>query len=242
MVLREDGRDNGELREVRITRKVNKYAEGSCLIAFGDTRVHCTASVQDEQPRFLRNTEEGWVTAEYAMLPRATRERTRREVETGPSGRTHEIQRLIGRSLRAVCDTKLLGALTIRVDCDVLQADGGTRTAAITGAFVALADACAYLRDKNMIKRWPLAEQVAAVSAGIVSGEVVLDLCYHEDSQAAVDLNLVMTSRGQIVEVQATAEGAPFSEQELQRMIALSRQGLQELFARQKEVLGEVLP
>jgi len=241
-LLREDGRENGELREVRMTRNINKYAEGSCLITFGDTRVHCTATVEDEQPRFLRDTQEGWVTAEYSMLPRATKQRTRRESEHGPSGRTQEIQRLIGRSLRAVCDMRLLGPLTIRVDCDVLQADGGTRTASITGAFVAVADACAYLRDKNIIKRWPLNTQVAAVSVGMVSGEVLLDLCYAEDSKARVDLNLVMTSRGGIVEVQGTAEGAPFSRQQLQQMMDLGQQGLQELFARQRETLGEVLP
>jgi ribonuclease PH len=241
-LLREDGRDNDDLRECRITRNVNKYAEGSCLIVIGGTRVHCTASVEDQQPPFLRDTEEGWVTAEYSMLPRATKERTRRETERGPSGRTQEIQRLIGRSLRAVCDTRLLGPLTIRVDCDVLQADGGTRTASVTGGFVALADACAHLRGKNMVKRWPLSDQVAAVSVGIVSGEVLLDLSYTEDSGAAVDLNLVMTSRGGIVEVQGTAEGAPFSPQQLQSMMALGQQGLNQLFAGQRESLGDVLP
>jgi ribonuclease PH len=241
-LLREDGRDNDDLRECRITRNVNKYAEGSCLIVIGGTRVHCTASVEDQQPPFLRDTEEGWVTAEYSMLPRATKERTRRETERGPSGRTQEIQRLIGRSLRAVCDTRLLGPLTIRVDCDVLQADGGTRTASVTGGFVALADACAHLRGKNMVKRWPLSDQVAAVSVGIVSGEVLLDLSYTEDSGAAVDLNLVMTSRGGIVEVQGTAEGAPFSPQQLQSMMALGQQGLNQLFAGQREALGDVLP
>jgi len=241
-VLREDGRDNDDLRECRITRNINKYAEGSCLLVIGDTRVHCTASVEDQQPGFLRDTQEGWVTAEYSMLPRATDRRTRREADRGPSGRTQEIQRLIGRSLRAVCDTKLLGPVTIRVDCDVLQADGGTRTASITAGFIALADACAHLRERNIIKRWPLTEQVAAVSVGIVSGEILLDLCYAEDSRAAVDLNLVMTPAGRIVEVQGTAEGAPFTQQQLQKMMELGQQGLGELFARQREALGDVLP
>ena len=241
-MLREDGRDNHELREVRLTRNINKYAEGSCLITLGGTRVHSTATVEEDQPGFLRDTDQGWITAEYSMLPRATKERTRRETERGPSGRTQEIQRLIGRSLRAVCDMKRLGPVTIRVDCDVLQADGGTRTASITGGFVALADACAHLQGRNIVKRWPLTGQVAAVSAGIVSGEILLDLCYAEDSQAAVDLNLVTTADGRIVEVQGTAEGAPFTEQQLQQMMQLGGQGIRELCAVQAEALGGVLP
>ncbi len=241
-MLRADGRDNKELRTCRITRKINKYAEGSCLITMGDTRVYCTASVEDWQPNFLRDTEEGWVTAEYAMLPRATSTRSRREREAGPAGRSLEIQRLIGRSLRAVCDTKALGPLTIQVDCDVLQADGGTRTAAITGAFVALAEACAWLREHRGLKRWPLSDQVAAVSVGIVDGEILADLIYAEDSRAAVDLNLVMTGRGQIVEVQGTAEGAPFSRQQLDAMIEVGQQCCRQLFELQREALGDVLP
>ena len=241
-MLREDGRDNKDLRACRITRKINKYAEGSCLITMGDTRVHCTASVDDWQPGFLRDTDQGWVTAEYEMLPRATSSRNRRERDVGPAGRSLEIQRLIGRSLRAVCDTKLLGPLTVQVDCDVLQADGGTRTAAITGAYVALADACAWLREHKGLKRWPLIDQVAAISVGIVSGEIMTDLAYSEDSRAGVDLNLVATGRGQMVEVQGTAEGAPFSRQQLDAMIELGLQGCQRLFELQREALGDVLP
>jgi len=241
-VLREDGRANDELRKCRITRNINKYAEGSCLITLGQTRVHCTASVEDYQPGFLRDTSEGWVTAEYSMLPRATAERMRRETDRGVSGRTHEIQRLIGRSLRAVIDTKLLGPLTVQIDCDVLQADGGTRTASITGAWVALADACRWLLNKGRIKRWPLTNQVAAISVGIVSGEVMLDLAYSEDSRAGTDMNLVMTGDARLVEIQGTAEGAPFTDVQLQEMIAVGRGGLTELFALQREVLAGVLP
>lgn len=241
-MLRQDGRDNDELRKCRITRNINRYAEGSCLISLGQTRVHCTASVEDYQPRFLRNTDQGWVTAEYAMLPRATSERTRRAEDTGISGRTHEIQRLIGRSLRAVCNLELLGPLTIKLDCDVLQADGGTRTASITGAWVALADACRWLMDRSRVRRWPLIDQVGAISAGVVSDEVMLDLAYSEDSRAGVDLNLVMTGDGRLIEVQGAAEGAPFTEEQLITMIALGRKGLDDLFALQREVLADVLP
>ncbi|MEA3402854.1 MAG: ribonuclease PH [Armatimonadota bacterium] len=240
--MREDGRENGELRRCRITRNINKYAEGSCLISLGNTRVHCTASVDDYQPHWLRDTEEGWVTAEYAMLPRATAERTRRASDRGVSGRAHEIQRLIGRSLRAVCDTKRLGPVTIQLDCDVLQADGGTRTASITGAWVCLADACRWLMDKGRVKRWPLPGQVAAISAGIVGDEVLLDLAYSEDARAAVDMNLVMTGDGRLIEVQGTAEGQPFTDDQLMHMITLGRDGLQTLFDLQREVLGDVLP
>ncbi|MGD9495560.1 MAG: ribonuclease PH [Armatimonadota bacterium] len=240
--MREDGRDNAELRPCRITRNINKYAEGSCLITLGQTRVHCTASVEDSQPSFLRDTDEGWVTSEYSMLPRATAERMRRESDRGVSGRTHEIQRLIGRSLRAVTDTKLLGPLTIQLDCDVLQADGGTRTASITGAWVALADACRWLMDRGRVKRWPLTNQVGAISVGIVAGEVLLDLAYSEDARAAVDMNLVMTGDGRLIEVQGTAEGAPFTDAQLMEMIALGRKGLAVLFELQREVLAGVLP
>jgi len=225
-----------------MTRNINKYAEGSCLITLGETRVHCTASVDDWQPSFLRDTDQGWVTAEYSMLPRSTASRNRRERDVGVGGRTHEIQRLIGRSLRAVCDTKLLGPMTVQVDCDVLQADGGTRTAAITGAFVALADACVWLRENRGVKRWPLLDQVAAISVGVVSGEILADLAYSEDSRAAVDMNLVITGRGQMVEVQGTAEGAPFSRQQLDAMLELGQQSCHKLFELQREVLGDVLP
>lgn len=241
-MLREDGRSNDELRKCRITRNINKYAEGSCLITLGNTRVHCTASVEDYQPGFLRNTDQGWVTAEYAMLPRATGERTRRASDRGISGRTHEIQRLIGRSMRAVCNLDLLGPVTIKLDCDVLQADGGTRTASITGAWVCLADACRWLMNNRGLKRWPLQAQVAAISVGVVSGEVMLDLAYSEDSRAGTDMNIVMTGSGKLIEIQGTAEGAPFTDTQLMEMLSLGRKGCDELFALQREVLGDVLP
>lgn len=241
-MLRQDGRANNELRDCRITRNINRYAEGSCLITLGRTRVHCTASVEDYQPRFLRNTNQGWVTAEYAMLPRATSERTRRACDVGISGRTHEIQRLIGRSLRSVCELEALGPVTVKLDCDVLQADGGTRTASITGAWVALADACRWLMDRGRVRRWPLNDQVGAISAGVVSDEVMLDLAYAEDSRAAVDLNLVMTGAGKLIEVQGAAEGDPFSEEQLIQMIAVCRKGVAELLQLQREVLADVLP
>jgi len=240
-VIRIDGRGNGDLRDVVIKRGVNKYAEGSCLIQMGDTHVLCTASVEDRVPRWLIDTDQGWVTAEYSMLPRATSERTARESATGKvGGRTLEIQRLIGRSLRAVCDTKLIGTRTITLDCDVIQADGGTRTASITGAYVALAEACSHLRKRNVVKRWPLSDQVAALSLGIVSGEMLLDLCYEEDRRAAVDLNLVMTKSGRIVEVQATAEGAPFSLTDLDKLLALGQTGLRVLYEEQQKLLEDL--
>ncbi len=241
-MLREDGRSNAELRKCRITRNINKYAEGSCLISLGQTRVHCTASVEDYQPGFLRDTDQGWVTAEYDMLPRATSDRNRRSSDTGVSGRTHEIQRLIGRSLRAVCNMDLLGPVTIKLDCDVLQADGGTRTAAITGAWVCLADACRWLMTNRKLKRWPLQTQVAAISVGVVAGEIMLDLAYSEDCRAGTDMNIVMTGDGNLIEVQGTAEGTPFTEKQLLEMLALGREGCRTLFEIQREVLGDVLP
>ena len=241
-MLRNDGRANDELRTCRITRNINKYAEGSCLMTLGNTRVHCTASVEDYQPGFLRNTNQGWVTAEYAMLPRATGERTRRASDRGISGRTHEIQRLIGRSMRAVCNLDALGPVTVKLDCDVLQADGGTRTAAITGAWVCLADAARWLMNNRGVKRWPLYGQIAAISVGVVSGEVLLDLAYSEDSRAGTDTNIVMTGDGRLIEVQGTAEAAPFTEQQLIEMLALGRKGCETLFNLQREVLGDVLP
>ncbi len=240
-LLRKDGRGNQDLRDCTITRGVNKYAEGSCLIEVGDTKVYCTATVEDKVPRWLIEMEQGWVTAEYSMLPRSTRERTAREAATGrQSGRTLEIQRLIGRALRAVVDLRALGQRTVQLDCDVLQADGGTRTASITGAYVALAEACLYLQSKNLVRRWPLTDQVAAVSVGIVAGEQLLDLCYEEDFRAAVDLNLVMCASGNLVEVQATAEGAPFTIPQLGELINLGQRGLKQLFAIQKQVLPEI--
>ena len=228
-----------ELRPVVLERNVARYAEGSCLVAFGNTRVLCTASLEERGPPWLRGTGRGWVTAEYAMLPRATHERTRREVTSGkPSGRTQEIQRLIGRSLRAVVNLPALGERQITVDCDVLQADGGTRTASITGGWVALHDCLAWMRGRSMISVDPLRDHVAAVSCGIHGGQPVLDLDYEEDSAAETDANFVMTGSGGIVEVQGTAEGKPFSEEELLAMMRLAKAGIAELVALQKAAVA----
>lgn len=237
-MLRKDGRDNESLRDVVIRRGINRHAEGSCLIQMGDTHVHCTATVEEQVPRWLKDSDQGWVTGEYAMLPRSTAERTVREGVTGRrQGRGMEIERLIGRALRAVTNLKALGQRTITVDCDVLQADGGTRCAAITGGYVALAEACSFLMRKKRVKVWPLEAQVAALSLGLVAGEMLLDLTYEEDSRAAVDMNLVMTSRGGVVEVQATAEGDPFSVSQLGQMMTLGQKGLKQLLAIQAEAL-----
>jgi len=211
-------------------------AEGSVLIEFGDTRVICTATVQDSVPPFLRGTGKGWVTAEYAMLPRSSPERIERE-RRGPGGRTHEIQRLVGRSLRAVTDLGALGERSIVVDCDVLQADGGTRTASITGGYVALVLALDRLRRDGAFARIPLTDGVAAVSVGVVGGRLLLDLCYEEDSRASVDMNVVQTGAGRFVEVQGTAEGKAFTARELERMLALSSAGIRSLLAMQRETL-----
>ena len=234
--MRPSKRAADELRPVSLERAVARYAEGSCLIKFGNTHVLCTASLEDKPPPWIRGQGRGWVTAEYAMLPRATASRTRRESTSGkPSGRTHEIQRLIGRSLRAVVDLPALGERQITVDCDVLQADGGTRTAAITGAWVALHDCLAWMRQRSMVKDLPLKDHVAAVSCGIVGGEAVLDLDYEEDSTAHTDANFVMTGKGGIVEVQGTAEGAPFSQAQLLDMLRLAEGGIAQLVALQRE-------
>ena len=233
---RADGRRAVELRTVRLTPGFMPTAEGSVLIEMGATRVACTATVQADVPPFLRGEERGWVTAEYAMLPRSTMERTDRE-RRGPGGRTHEIQRLIGRSLRAVVDLAGLGERSIVVDCDVLQADGGTRTAAITGGFVALALALEQLRASGILRRLPLTGTVAAISAGILDGRVVLDLPYEEDRRAAVDLNVVMTGGGRLVEVQGTAEGRPFTFAQLDRLLEVGRQGIAALTAVQRQTL-----
>jgi ribonuclease PH len=238
-----DGRDERESRPIEILTGVNMHAEGSALIKIGQTHVHCTASVEDRVPSFLRDTGQGWVTCEYGMLPRATNERTQRESTKGrPSGRTQEIQRLIGRSLRAVVEAKALGSRTIWIDCDVLQADGGTRCAAITGACVALALALAKLRAKNQIGGPVLRGLVAATSVGIVGGLACLDLSYVEDSQADVDMNVVRTDKGRFVEVQGTAEKNPFSMEEMQKLIDLAIVGTDRLFEAQRTVLKEVLP
>jgi ribonuclease PH len=238
-MLRSDGRSTGELRPVKMTTGYLLTAEGSVLIEVGNTRVLCAASIEDSVPAFLRNSGRGWVTAEYSMLPRATAERNMREVTRGrPSGRTMEIQRLIGRSLRAVVDMDALGERAIIVDCDVLQADGGTRTAAITGGYVALALAVKKMLDFGQLKRNPLRDQVAATSVGILQKEALLDLCYDEDSQAEVDMNVVMTGAGEFVELQATGEKATFLDDRLAEMIALARTGVTELLQVQRRALG----
>jgi ribonuclease PH len=238
-MTRPDGRPADQLRQITITRNWQTYAEGSALIEFGDTRVLCAASVTQGVPRWRKGSGLGWVTAEYSMLPRATLTRNDRESVRGRiGGRTHEISRLIGRSLRAVIDYKALGENTILLDCDVLQADGGTRTAAITGAYVALADAISYLRDRKALKGEPLTESVAAVSVGIIDGAPMLDLCYEEDVRAETDMNLVLTGDGKFIEVQGTAEGAPFDRAELDGLLELGTAGCVELTKLQQEALA----
>ena len=237
--MRPSGRDTQHLRAVRMTRGYTRHAEGSVLVEFGDTRVLCTASVEARVPAFLRDKGRGWVTAEYGMLPRATHTRGDREAARGrQSGRTQEIQRLIGRALRAVIDLPALGEHTVLVDCDVLQADGGTRTAAITGAFVALHDALGWMRDKGMIAALPVKDFVAAVSVGIYDGAPVLDLDYLEDSACQTDMNVVMTGAGRFVELQGTAEGEPFARGELEQLLGLAARGIAELVAHQRRALG----
>ena len=236
---RRSGRRPGELRPVVITRRFTRHAEGSVLIEFGDTRVICTASVEEKVPGFLKGRNQGWLTAEYGMLPRSTHTRTDREAARGKqSGRTQEIQRLIGRALRAVVDLPSLGERTIHIDCDVIQADGGTRTAGITGAFVAVHDAVSHLLEKGAIPASPIRDAVAAVSVGIHAGVPLLDLDYREDSTCETDMNVVMTGTGGIVEVQGTAEGTPFSRAELDAMIDLAGHGIAELVMAQKRALG----
>ena len=237
--MRPSKRAADEMRQVTLERNVARYAEGSCLVKFGDTHVLCTASLEDKPPMWLRGQGRGWVTAEYSMLPRATLTRTRREVTSGkPSGRTQEIQRLVGRSLRAVVDLQAMGERQITIDCDVLQADGGTRTASITGGFVALYDCLRWMRQRSIIKDIPIKDHVAAISCGISKGVPVLDIDYAEDSTAETDANFVMTGAGGIVEVQATAEGAVFSQEQLDTLLALARKGIGELITLQKAVLA----
>jgi len=238
--MRPDGRKFDELRDIKITRNYLKSAEGSVLIEMGDTKVICAASIENKVPPFLRDMNRGWVTGEYAMLPRATDTRTVRESARGKiGGRTHEIQRLIGRSMRSVVDLDALGERTIWLDCDVIQADGGTRTASITGAYVALKDAVSFARENKLIDVQPVKDYVAAISVGIVDGEVRLDLPYVEDSNAEVDMNVVMTGAGKFIEVQGTAETNPFSSDQLQDMLGLAESGIKKLIAIQKEALGE---
>ncbi|MDD7804599.1 MAG: ribonuclease PH [Endozoicomonas sp. (ex Botrylloides leachii)] len=237
--MRPSRRTADQLREVSIVRHYTKHAEGSVLITFGGTKVICTASVEKGVPRFLKGSGQGWVTAEYGMLPRSTSDRIGREAARGKQGgRTLEIQRLIGRSLRAAVDLKLLGENTITIDCDVIQADGGTRTASITGACVALVDAIGYMQQRKIIKNNPLTNMIASVSVGIYKGSPVLDLDYPEDSSADTDMNVVMTESGGFIEVQGTAEAAPFSQNEMTAMLALARQGIEELVLLQKQSLA----
>jgi ribonuclease PH len=238
-VIRPSQRKPEELRAVAIERGYTRHAEGSVMVAFGDTRVICTASVEEGVPGFLRGRGQGWVTAEYGMLPRATHTRTDREAARGKqSGRTQEIQRLIGRSLRAVTDLGELGERTIKLDCDVIQADGGTRTASVTGAFVALYDAVQSLRERGVLAASPIRDFVAAVSVGLYEGVPILDLDYAEDSHCDTDMNVVMTGSGAFVEVQGTAEGEPFSAAQLEALVALAQRGIAGLVAKQKAALG----
>lgn len=241
MFYRSDNRAADELRPVKITPEFITTAEGSVLIEVGNTRVICTASIEETVPQFMRNTGRGWISSEYSMLPRSTLTRTPREVAKGrPSGRTHEIQRLIGRSLRAVTDLARLGERTIWLDCDVIQADGGTRTASITGAFVALGLAMEKLVEAGTLPSAPLKDFVAAISVGIVDGEVLLDLCYEEDSRADVDMNFVMTAGGKMVELQATAEHQAFDDAQLAKMMEFARRGVRQLIEKQQAMLSKI--
>jgi len=236
---RVDGRQENELRTVQMDREIVKYAEGSCMIWLGDTQVLCTASVEDRVPPFLKNSGTGWVTAEYSMLPRATHTRQQREVTKGsPGGRTMEIQRLIGRALRSVVELRDLGERTITLDCDVIQADGGTRTASITGAYIALYDALRWMKDRGQVRNPPTFDAIAAISVGIVDGRPILDLCYEEDSRASVDMNVVMTGHRKLVEIQGTAEGMPFSREQMNSLVDLAEEGIARLLEQQKRVLG----
>ncbi|WP_213818921.1 ribonuclease PH [Garciella nitratireducens] len=236
-----DGRENDELREIKIIKDFIKNASGSVLIETGETRVICTASVEEKVPSFLRGTGQGWITAEYGMLPASTQNRKIRESHRGKvEGRTQEIQRLIGRALRSVVDLKKLGERTIWIDCDVIQADGGTRTASITGAFIALVQALQKLVQEEKMQEIPIKNYVAAVSVGMVNEEHLLDLCYQEDSHAKIDMNIVMTDAGDYVEIQGTGEDSPFSKKDLFKLLELGEKGIQKLILQQKEILGEI--
>jgi ribonuclease PH len=238
--MRPDGRKNNEIRGVKVYRNFIGAAEGSVLISMGNTRVICTASIEDRVPLFLKDQKKGWITAEYSMLPRSTQTRVVRESSTGRiSGRTHEIQRLIGRALRSVVDLSVIGERTIWMDCDVIEADGGTRTAAITGAFICLSDALKYALRNGLIDRTPLKDYLAAISVGVVNGEPRIDLCYSEDSMAEVDMNVVMTGDGKIVEIQGTAEGTPFSKTALDSLIKLAEEGINSLINMQKKLIED---
>jgi ribonuclease PH len=237
-MMRSDGRGNDRLRKINITRNYIKYAEGSCLFELGNTRIVCTASVEESVPQFLKNKGTGWVTAEYGMLPRSCQSRIPRGKD---SGRTYEIQRLVGRSLRSVVEMKDLGERTIWLDCDVIQGDGGTRTASITGSFIALADALLKLKKDRLISKIPLRDFVAATSVGIIGKDLLLDLAYEEDSKADVDMNVVMVGEGNFIEVQGTAEGKPFSKEEMDNLLNLAKKGITELIDIQKNFFKDIL-
>jgi ribonuclease PH len=237
-MTRIDGRGVDKIRKVTITRNYIKYPEGSCLIELGNTKVICTASVEETVPPFLRNSGTGWVTAEYGMLPRSCNSRIPRGKD---SGRTYEIQRLVGRTLRSVTDMKSLGERTIWIDCDVIQGDGGTRTAAITGSFIALVDALQKLKKDGLINRVPVADYVAATSVGILDGNLILDLCYEEDSKAEVDMNVIMTGSGDFIEIQGTAERKPFSKEKMDAKLEFAKKGIGELFIVQRKLVGDIL-
>jgi ribonuclease PH len=239
--MRPSAREHNELREIKITRRYTRHAEGSVLVEYGDTKVICNASVVSGVPRFLKGQGQGWITAEYGMLPRATHDRIQREsTKHAPAGRTMEIQRLIGRSLRSAVNLKTLGENTITIDCDVIQADGGTRTASITGGLVALVDAIRYMQRSRMIKDDPLKYYIASVSVGIYKGSPVLDLDYIEDSNALTDMNVVMNENGDFIELQGTAEGEPFKQEELDSMLDIAKQGINQIIEKQKSVLMEL--
>lgn len=241
-MIRLDGRANDQLRPVKITRNFIKYPEGSCLIEMGDTKVICTASVEEKVPPFLKGSGQGWVTAEYGMLPRSCETRTQRDSSAGRvNGRSQEIQRLVGRAIRSVADLNGFGERTIWLDCDVIQADGGTRTASITGAFVAFVDACAQIKKAGQAKKMPFSDLIAAISVGVVMGEELLDLNYKEDSSAQVDMNVIMTATGRIVEIQTTAEGAPFTRNRFNNLLDLATKGVNELVSTVKTTLADVL-
>ncbi len=241
--MRANGRASDKIRDLKITRNYLKYPEGSVLVEMGETKVICGVSIEDKVPPFLRNSGKGWLTAEYSMLPRATHTRSAREAAQGRvGGRTHEIQRLIGRALRAVLNLDVMGEKTIWIDCDVIQADGGTRTASITGAYVALVDALWNMKKRGVVDKIPLRDSVGAVSVGLVHGEIVLDLSYEEDSRAEVDMNFVMTGKGLLIEVQGTAEKTPFSKEQLDTMHQYALKGISEITRMQKQALGPLFP
>ncbi len=241
-MIRLDGRAHDQLRPVKITRGFIKYAEGSCLIEVGDTKIICTASIEEKVPAFRKGSGSGWVSAEYGMIPRSCHTRTQREVgRGGAGGRTMEIQRLVGRAIRSVVDLDALGERTIWLDCDVIQADGGTRTASVTGAFVAFVEAAQVLKEEGVFRKIPISDVLAAISVGVVQNEEILDLCYAEDSHASVDMNIVQTASGRFVELQGTAEGMPFSRNRLNKLLELGEKGVGEMIVKVKESLGEIL-